>query len=105
MLFRSWYLDAVGMFPLNQKWSLLGRVGGSYNRVSASLNGSPLTIVASSNDKTENNWALKFGAGVDYNFSPTFAARLEWERYNLVDPLSDEKFHVDAGTLSLLLHF
>ena len=99
------FLDAVGMFPLNEKWSLLGRVGGSYNRVSASLNGSPLTIVVSSNDQTKNNWAVKFGAGVDYNFSPAFAARLEWERYNLVDPLSDEKFHVDTGTLSLLFHF
>ena len=100
------YLDAVGTFPLNAKWSLLGRAGVSYNRASVSLNGSPFTIIASGDDSTESKWSPKFGAGVDYNFSPAFSGRLEWERYNsMPDPLSDEKFHVDTATLSLLFHF
>ena len=33
------------------------------------------------------------------------AGRLEWERYKMPDPLSNETFHVDVAMLSLLYHF
>jgi OmpA-OmpF porin, OOP family len=101
----AWFVDAVGMFPLGEKWSLVGRVGVSYNRVSANGNGSQLTLGGSNNDKVDNAVQPKFGAGVDYHFSPAFSGRLEWEHYRMPDPLSDEKFNVDAATLSVLFHF
>jgi OOP family OmpA-OmpF porin len=101
----AWFVDAVGMFPLDEKWSLVGRLGVSYNRVSVTANGNPLTLIASNNDKVDNAVQPKFGAGVDYHFSPAFTGRLEWEHYRMPDPLSDEKFNVDAATLSVLFHF
>jgi hypothetical protein len=47
----------------------------------------------------------KLGAGVDYNLSPAFTARAQWERYKMPDPFSDELFNVDTATLSLLYRF
>jgi OOP family OmpA-OmpF porin len=101
----AWFVDAVGMFPLGEKWSLLGRLGVSYNRTSVNADGNPITLLASSNDKVDNSVQPKFGAGLDYHFSPAFTGRLEWERYKMPDPLSDEKFNVDAATISVLFHF
>ena len=101
----AWFADAVGMFPLGEKWSLVGRLGVSYNRVSTTANGNPITLLASNNDKVDNAVQPKFGAGLDYHFSPAFTGRLEWERYKMPDPLSDENFNVDAATLSVLFHF
>lgn len=99
------FIDAVGMLPLNEKWSLIGRAGVNYGKTSASINGSPLTLIVSNNDKSESKVREKFGAGVDYNLNPAFTVRAEWERYKMPDPLSDELFNVNAATLSLLYRF
>ncbi len=99
------FIDAVGLFPVTDKWSLLGRLGVSYNRVTTDLNGSPITFVISSNDQKETKVREKFGAGVDYMLNPAFTARVEWERYKMPDPFSDEMFNVDTAMLSLLYRF
>ena len=99
------FVDAVGMLPLGEKWSLIGRLGVSYSKVDAEFNGSPLTIIASNDDKSESKVREKFGAGVDYNLNPVFTVRAEWEHYKMPDPLSDEVFNVNAATLSVLYRF
>ena len=82
-----------------------GVVGVSYSRVSANVKGSPLTLAISNNDKSESKIHEKFGAGVDYNLTPVFTVRAEWERYKMPDPLGDGTLHVDAALLSVLYHF
>lgn len=99
------FIDAVGIFPFNEKWSAIGRIGASYTRTSADINGSPLTLVISSNDKTEKKLREKFGAGIDYNMTAAFTVRAEWERYKAPDPLSDEVFDVDIASVSVLFRF
>jgi OOP family OmpA-OmpF porin len=99
------FIDAVGSLPMNEKWSFIGRVGVSYNRVSADFIGSPITLVNSSNDRSESKVREKFGAGVDYNLNRAFTARAEWEHYKMPDPFSDELFNVNTATLSLLYRF
>jgi OOP family OmpA-OmpF porin len=101
----AWFIDAVGMYPLSDKWSLLGRLGVSYSRVSASTSGEPLNLLVSSNDKTDNVVREKFGAGLNYNFSPAFTGRAEWERYKMPDPFSSDTYNVDAATVSVLFRF
>jgi OOP family OmpA-OmpF porin len=99
------FIDAVGLFPLSEKWSVLGRVGAAYSRVHADFEGEPITFAVSTNDQTEVKILPKFGAGVDYRANPSFTIRAEWERYKMPDPFSEEKFNVDAATLVLLYHF
>ena len=99
------YIDAVGSLPLNEKWSLIGRVGAAYGRTNVSVSGSPLTVVLSSSQASKSTVRAKFGAGVDYNLNPAFTVRAEWELYQLPDPLSSEFFDVNAATLSLLYRF
>jgi len=99
------FIDAVGVFPFGQKWSLIGRVGASYNRVTTDFQGAPATFLLSNNEENESKVSAKFGAGIGYAMNAAFAARLEWERYKMPDPLSDETFNADTATLSLLYRF
>lgn len=99
------FIDAVGSLPVSDNWSFIGRIGVAYNKVDTKFNGSPTTFVISSNDSSETKIREKFGAGIDYKLNPEFTARLEWERYKMPDPLSDEQFNVDTATLSLLYRF
>ncbi|MBI3529847.1 MAG: outer membrane beta-barrel protein [Betaproteobacteria bacterium] len=99
------FIDAVGILPFAEKWSLIGRLGVAYDRTSANFNGSPITLITSNDNKSESKFREKFGAGVDYNLNPAFTVRAEWEHYKFPDPFSDELFNVDAATLSLLFRF
>jgi OOP family OmpA-OmpF porin len=99
------FIDVVGILPLGEKWSLIGRVGVSYTRTSATISGAPITILVASSDQSESEAREKFGAGIDYNINAAFALRAEWERYKAPDPLSDEVFDVDTATLSMLYRF
>jgi OOP family OmpA-OmpF porin len=99
------FVDAVGILPLTQKWSLIGRAGVNYGRTSVNFIGSPITLINSSNDRSESKVREKFGAGVDYNLNPAFTVRAEWERYKMPDPFSDELLNVNTATLSLLYRF
>lgn len=107
---NSVFLDGVGTLPIGDKWSLFGRVGLGYNRVSTDGNGSnggsPLGLVGSSDDRVSHKVNVKFGAGAGYDFTPTFGLRAEWERYRMKDPLGNEDtFWTDAATLSVLMRF
>ena len=65
------YLDAVGIAPLDNKWSLLGRVGVTQMRVNTNLGDDSGTS------------GLKYGLGVEYALSKQMAVRGEWERSQL----------------------
>lgn len=69
-LSRGYSLDGVGLMPLGNGFSLLGRVGLADMK----------TITTSGSD---HGLALKVGAGVQYQLSQSTALRAEWERYRL----------------------
>lgn len=64
------YVDAVGILPLNDQWSLLGRAGVAHMQV---------------NTPTGNDGGngVKVGLGAEYALTKTVALRGEWERYQL----------------------
>jgi len=69
---------AVGMFPVMDKLSVIGKLGFANVEVDTS---------AGSDDKTE----LTYGLGVQYDFTRNLGARAQWQRYdtdNEVDVLS-----------------
>ena len=64
------YVDAVGILPLDEKWSLLGSLGVAHMSV---------------NTPTGNDGGngLKVGLGAEYALTKTVSLRGEWERYQL----------------------
>ena len=99
------FVDAVGIFPLNGKWSLFGRAGVSNTRTSTNISGSSLTLIVSSDDQSETKLLPRFGAGVEYHINAAFGVRAEWERNQAPDPLSDEKFDIDSATVAFVYRF
>jgi len=63
------FVDAVGIVPLSNNFSLLGRVGVFNGRLDSTLVG---------DDRGSN---VKFGAGVQYAIDKNLSVRGEWERY------------------------
>jgi len=99
------FIDVVGTLPLNEKWSLIGRVGVAHGKTSASMNGQPISFAVSNDDKSDTETREKFGAGIDYNVNAKFTVRTEWERYKMPDPFSDELIDADTFTLGMLYRF
>jgi OmpA-OmpF porin, OOP family len=62
------FVDAVGIAPLSDKWSLLGRVGLAHVNLDTSNGDSSGT-------------GLKFGLGAQYSLTSNTSLRGEWERY------------------------
>ena len=77
---RGIFVDAVGKVPLGQNFSAIGRLGAFNAKAKTSPGGS---------DRDTN---LKYGLGVQYDFSPNTAIRGEWERYRF------EAFDTKANT-------
>ena len=88
---RGAYVDAVGFYPLNERFSLLGSAG-----------------VAQGNWETTNgddsSPALKLGAGVQYQLTGSVGVRAQYERYMYTNTF-DQKPGVGETTVGLNFKF
>ena len=85
--------DAVLNLPLYRGFSVLGRVGLFHATTKGETH-------------SENKNGVTFGWGGQYDFTPNFAARLEWQRYpDLGGDSFGAKTNVDAITLGGLVRF
>jgi OOP family OmpA-OmpF porin len=79
----AWCAAAVGILPLPQNFSLLGKVGGcrwdDHSRIVETI-GATMTEEIPQSTGTD----VMYGVGAKYDFTPNFGARLEWERYENV---------------------
>lgn len=66
---RGIYFDALGLYPVVDKWSLLGRIGVAH-----------VNLDTSNGDSSGNG--LKLGVGAQYSLTSNVALRGEWERYH-----------------------
>lgn len=62
------YLDAVGLLPLNESWSLLGSIGVAH-------------VDLDTTNGDDSSSALKLGLGAEYAISRNVALRGEYENY------------------------
>jgi OmpA-OmpF porin, OOP family len=88
---RGAYLDAVGFYPLNDRFSLLGSAGVAQGRWDTT-NG----------DDTSS--ALKLGAGVQYQLTPAVGVRAQYERYMYTNAF-DQKPGVGETTVGVNFKF
>ena len=98
--FRGVNLDLVGQLPLNQRFSLLGRVGAQYTRTSTHFGGNVLAGVTNPN-ASESKAGVKAGLGLEYKLSEALALRGEFERYRINDAVGN-RGDVDLVSLSLV---
>ena len=67
---ESYSLAGTGTIPLNERWSLIGKLGAAENRPDAA--------------GTSNNTALLLGIGVGYSLGKNVGVRLEYEDFGKV---------------------
>lgn len=100
---RGVNLDAVGILPINERFSALGRVGVIHAETRDSFSG---TGAGTPNDSRirERDTSFKVGAGLQYDFNDTFGVRAEAERYRIDDAVG-HKDNVDFLSVGLIYRF
>ena len=95
-------LDAVGILPFTEKFSAFGRVGLNFADAKDNFTGPGLVIPNPNPSKRDTN--VKYGAGLQYKFTPALGMRLEAERYRINDAVGN-KGDVDVVSLGLVYRF
>lgn len=77
---KGWTLAAVGILPLADQFSLLGKLGvaGIKESATATVLGSSASVNGTKND-------LTYGIGVKYDFTSAASMRLSLDNYNVGD--------------------
>ena len=90
-------LDLVGTLPLSERFSAIARVGAQHASARDSFGGNGSVVVLTPNpSKSETN--VKFGAGLQYVFTPNLMLRGEAERYRVNDAVGN---HGDVNMYSV----
>ncbi|MDA8094215.1 MAG: outer membrane beta-barrel protein [Betaproteobacteria bacterium] len=99
---NGWTLDAVGIYPFGNGFSVFGRLGGYAVETELQASGS-----AGSIDQTSTRTGLHYGVGAEYDFMRNVGARLEWERFRHLGDASRtvEAANVDLWTVGLVYKF
>lgn len=93
-------LDALMFLPFTEKFSAFGRAGVNYTKVRDSFVGSgAVNVLTPDADKSAANY--KFGLGLQYSFSRSFAMRAEAERTRISDPVGP-KADIDLYSIGLI---
>lgn len=96
-------LDAVGILPINEKFSAFGRAGLNYAEARDSFSGTGAVNVTNPNPKkSETNY--KLGLGMQYDFTRALGMRAEVERYRINDAVGN-KGDVDLLSIGLVYRF
>ncbi len=94
-------LDLVGTLPMTERLSAIARIGAQHASARDSFAGQGAVVVLSPNpSKSETNY--KFGAGLQYAFTPSLMLRGEAERYRINDAIGN---HGDVNLYSVGLVF
>jgi OOP family OmpA-OmpF porin len=100
---NGWNLDLVGLAPISDKFSLLGRVGYTLSETESSFSGSG-SIPAASRSTQNSESGFKYGAGLQYKLTDAMAMRLELERYRVDGPARDNG-DVDMVSFGVVYRF
>ena len=98
-------LDLVGILPITDKFSAIGRVGVTSAKASGSYGATGAAgLPYGSASHSERSTNPKVGVGLMYDFTPSLGVRVEAERYRVKDPFSNRN-HVDMMSVGLVYRF
>lgn len=91
-----WEVNAVGILPINESFSVFGKLGYHWDDTKTTGTG-----IFGSKDYSGDDF--KFGVGAEYNINKNVGLRLEFERYNKV--ASSVGTDVDVASLGMAYKF
>lgn len=98
----AWDFMAVGMLPINQQFSVLGKIGMASWSLDATITATGIGSATLSPTGSDLTYAL----GVQYDFTPTIGLRAEWQTYkNIGDENTTGQSDVDVIGASVLFRF
>lgn len=100
---RGINVDLVGILPLSERFSALGRVGATHYRNKDSYRGYG-AINASPYGSNESDNSHKYGLGLQYDLNSNLSLRLEAERYD-IDNVMFRKSAVDMYSVGVVYRF
>lgn len=83
--FSAFYLGAVGIIPLPNRFSLFGKLGTSYGAGASSVSTGgvmPQLLTPADPIPRRTEWNSKYGLGASYEMSNKLGLRFEYERSN-----------------------
>lgn len=96
----GWNLDALGILPMSDNFSIFGRLGLQNARTKDSFSGAG--VINTGPTRNETNY--KAGLGVQYDFNQSVGLRGEWERYRISDAVSGRS-NMNVYSVSLVFPF
>lgn len=99
---KSLYIAAIGSLPVNQQFSLFGKLGVSRNRVKFADNWVEAGVAGFYSDSKTRTTPL-IGVGAEYRFTKHLAAVAEYEDFGKVR--KEEGGHLKARMFSVGLHY
>jgi len=89
----------IGMLPLGERFALLGKIGLNYWDLKLSVSNAVL-----SGSESESGLGLTYGFGAQFDFTPKFGVRGEWQMYPGVGD-SNTTGEEDVDVLSASVYF
>lgn len=77
---NAFFVDAVGILPLNDSFSVFGKAGLAYAHTKAKYS-ETVASLAYSESGSDDEFVPKLGIGAEYNITKLVAVRAEYEHY------------------------
>jgi len=103
---RGVQLSALGILPLNDAFSVFGKIGTIHAKVKGSARVSVPVLGSFAGSIDASNWKTAIGAGAEYRFDRRWGVRAEYERFRkLGDADRTGETDVDAVTVGVVMRF
>ena len=101
---QAWSLSGVGILPMNNKWTLFGKVG--FARTSADLSANSVSGATTLTRASGSGGGVLIGAGATYDLARNWFGKAELDRYQHVgDPSSTGQANINVFSLGMGLRF
>ena len=82
-------IDAVGMFPIADKFSVFGRLGYQYAQAKDEFSSTGVVPIPADPNPSQKSGNYEAGVGVQYDFTQSLGMRVEAERYRIDDAVGN----------------
>lgn len=101
---KGFNVDAVGIFPVVDKFSVFGRLGLNHAQAKVNTSSSGAVNAPSKPNPSKNALNHKLGLGAQYSFTDMIGLRGEWERYRIDDAVGN-RGDINLFSLGVIVTF